>query len=63
MNERCPKCAALNTRVRHEYELHGWLKADDYCGVCGKNWPRPDARPRSSVESIDQCRDAPSEGR
>jgi transposase-like protein len=39
--ERCPKCGARNTRVRHEYELHGWVQPDDYCGRCGVNWPRP----------------------
>ncbi len=57
MTERCPHCHAKNTRVRHEYTLQGWPHDDDYCGVCGKNWPRPDVDPRTrTVEPIESHR-------
>ncbi len=57
MTERCPHCHAKNTRVRHEYTLQGWPHDDDYCGVCGKNWPRPDVDPRTrKVEPIESHR-------
>ena len=37
---RCPHCGARGVKLRDDLELGSTVVGRDYCGRCGKNWPK-----------------------
>lgn len=55
---RCPFCGALGVKLADEVHLQELTWRLDYCGRCGKNWPK-DLSARVEADGLPPAEDIP----